>query len=193
MYAREIGDQTYTFGVSGLLWNSNVLMYDHQTESLWSQVKREAVTGPRTGTRLRALGSTVTTWEKWRRRHPETAVLSLETGHVRDYDKDPYEDYYRSRRGLFSRFAPGPGEEEKELVAGVEWNGRTKAYPVAELRRRGEVRDHLDGQTVTLRHEPETDRLTARIGDGTELVPTVTYWFVWKGIHPGTERFSPEP
>ncbi|GAB4282619.1 MAG: hypothetical protein Kow0092_37620 [Deferrisomatales bacterium] len=193
MYAREIGGIPYTFGVSGLLWNANVLMYDHQTESLWSQVKREAVAGPRTGTRLRVLGSTVTTWRKWRRRHPKTAVLSLETGHARRYDTDPYEEYYRSRRSLFSLFRPGPGEEAKELVAGLERDGQAKAYPLEALRRRGLIEDVLAGRPVTLRYEAETDRVRARAGDGTELVPIVTYWFVWKGIHPETERFPATP
>jgi len=193
VYAREIEGTAYTFGVSGLLWNVNVLMYDHQTESLWSQVKREAVAGPLTGTGLGALRSTVTTWEKWRRRHPETVVLSRDTGYARDYAEDPYEDYYRSRRGMFSLFRPGPGEDEKELVAGVAWNGRVKAYPVAEVRRRGRVEDVMGGQSLTLGYEAETDRLTARSADGAEIVPTVTYWFVWKSIHPGTERFSPSP
>lgn len=193
MYAREIGGKTYTFGVSGLLWNANVLMYDHQTESLWSQVKREAVAGPRTGTRLVAMSSTATTWEKWRRQYPDTAVLSRDTGHRRNYDEDPYEDYYRSRRGMFSLFRPGPGEEEKELVAGVEWEGRAKAYPLAELRRRGSVTDVMGDGALRLQYETATDHLTVRTADGTDLVPTVTYWFVWKGIHPGTERFSPSP
>jgi len=189
VYAREIAGKTYSFGVSGLLWNANVLMYDHQTESLWSQVKREAVAGLRTGTRLVALSSTLTTWEKWHRRHPETSVLSRDTGYRRDYDQDPYEDYYRSRRGMFSLFRPGPGEEEKELVAGVEWKGRVKGYPLTELRRRGSTDDVLGGDPVTLRYEAATDRLTVHIADGTEVVPTMTYWFVWKGIHPTTERF----
>lgn len=191
MYAREIGGAAYTFGVSGLLWNANVLMYDRQTESLWSQVRREAVAGSMTGTRLRALDSTVTTWKKWKRKHPSTRVLSLETGHVRDYDRDPYEDYYRSRRGLFSAFRPGPGEEEKELVAGLEVDSVFKAYPVAELRRLGALEDVMGKQRVSLRFDPETDRLTARTAEGEDLVPTVIYWFVWKGAHPETERFRP--
>lgn len=141
MYARKIGETEYIFGVSGLPWNDNVLMYDHQTESLWSQAKREAVAGLLTGTRLRMLPSVVTSWSKWRRRHPDTQVLSLETGYQRDYSIDPYESYYRTKTGLFSRFRPGPGEEAKELVAGTEVDGIFKVYPLERLRTRGKMED----------------------------------------------------
>jgi hypothetical protein len=119
VYSRKIGDKELTFGVSGLLYKANVLMYDRQTESLWSQVLRKAVTGPMTDTPLTVLPSTLTTWKRWKKRHPDTLVLSLETGHRRDYTRDPYESYYESSRGFFSRVLGGPGEEEKMLVAGV--------------------------------------------------------------------------
>lgn len=84
-------------------------MYDNQTESLWLQVKRRAVAGPFTGAKLKRLPFTFTSWEKWRKRYPNTKVLSLETGHIRDYSNDPYEEYYESKKGLFSFLKPGPG------------------------------------------------------------------------------------
>ncbi|MCH8156388.1 MAG: DUF3179 domain-containing protein, partial [Nitrospinae bacterium] len=68
-----------TFGVSGLLYQSDMLLYDHQTESLWSQIKSEAVTGPLTGARLKLLASTQTTWKQWKQKHPATQVLSDQT------------------------------------------------------------------------------------------------------------------
>lgn len=168
-------------------------MYDHQTESLWLQVKREAVTGPETGTPLTSLPSTVTTWAKWRKRHPTTRVLSLSTGHRRDYGRDPYESYYRSRKGIFSRFfTPGPGEKEKELVAGLELGGAARAYPLSVLRERGRVEDMLGENTIVLTFHSDTDRISARTGDGSELQPITVYWFVWKGIHPGSSLYSRE-
>ena len=165
-------------------------MYDHQTESLWLQVKRRAVAGPLSGTRLETLPSTVTTWSKWRRKHPGTTVLGLDTGHLRDYEADPYESYYSSRRGIFSRFfTAGPGEEEKELVAGLEAGGSAKAYPISLVREEGRIEDLVGGRKVTLLFDPATDRVSA-VADGEELHPLVVYWFVWKGIHPGTARYG---
>jgi hypothetical protein len=193
VYTRRIGGKEYTFGVSGLLYRANVLMYDHQTESLWSQVKREAVTGSMTGTRLEARPSTVTTWSRWKKKHPGTLVLSLETGHDRDYTQDPYEDYYRSRRGFFSGFfKPGPGEEEKEMVAGLNIGGHQKAYPVDHLRRAGTLSDRLGDKEVTFTWDDDLDGLSARTADGKEIQPIIVYWFVWKGIHPESELFRPE-
>ena len=183
----------YTFGVSGLLYRSNVLMYDHQTESLWLQVKRRAVTGPMTGTKLLTFPSTITTWKKWKKRNPDTTVLSFDTGYRRDYSRDPYEDYYQQRRGIFSSFfRSGPGEEEKELVAGIEIKGKTKAYPVHELRNRGKVTDLVGDRSVTITYDEDTDTVHVRTANGEEIEPVVVYWFVWKGIHPDSVLYRPE-
>ena len=154
-------------------------MYDRQTESLWSQVRREAVAGPLTGEELEVLPSTLTNWGKWRKRFPGTEVLSLETGYDRDYSQDPYADYYESKKGFFSFFTPGPGEEEKALVAGITIEGRAKAYPLKVLR-----------EQLTLSYNPETDQISIRTDAGDELIPLVLYWFVWKGMYSNSEIFS---
>lgn len=192
MYARKVDGRTYTFGVSGLLYRSNVLMYDHQTESLWLQVKRRAVTGPMNGTKLKTFPSAITTWKKWKKKHPDTTVLSFKTGYSRDYSRDPYESYYRERRGMFrSFFTPGPGEEEKEVVAGVEVGDSARAYPVELVRRRKKVTDTVGFKKITISYDESTDRISVKADNGEEIEPIVVYWFVWKGIHPETELFKP--
>lgn len=191
MYARKVEGKIYTFGVSGLLYRSNVLMYDHQTESLWLQVKRRAVTGPMTGTKLATFPSTITTWEKWKKKHPGTTVLSFKTGYSRNYDRDPYESYYRERRGMFrSFFKGGPGEEEKEIVAGVQVGDSAKAFPAELVRQRKKVTDTVGDQEVTLSYDDSTDQISVRTDKGEEIEPIVVYWFVWKGIHPDTTRYT---
>lgn len=191
MYAREVDGKVYTFGVSGLLYRSNVLMYDHQTESLWLQVKHQAVTGPMTGTKLATLPSTITTWKKWRKKHPDTTTLSFETGYSRNYDHDPYEDYYQQRRGIFRKFfTPGPGEEEKEIVAGLKIGDAVMAYPVETIRRRKRLTDTVDNRKVILTYEDSTDRILVETDKGDTIDPIILYWFVWKGIHPETGRYT---
>jgi hypothetical protein len=175
--------------VSGLLYRSNVLMYDHGSESLWSQVRGEAVTGPLTGTELTVLPSTLTTWAKWRRQHPGTSVLSPQTGYARNYDLDPYLDYYEKQSGFRSFFKLGPGEKEKELVVGVEIDGIAKAYPLAGIKQAGALEDNLAGTKLTLRFDAPTDALSVVDGSGRRIAHMAVYWFVWKAIWPETARY----
>ncbi len=192
VYSRQVQDQVLTFGVSGMLYKNNLLMYDHQTESLWLQVQHAAVTGPMAGASLAVLPSTLTTWGKWRQAHPETVVLSSNTGYDRDYHSDPYAEYYTSRRTIFGFVRDIlQGHEAKELVAGVRWAGGVKAYPLEEVRKQGKIHDTLAGKELTLAIDPRTDRLIVTDLQGGEILVIVTYWFVWKDIHRDSERYVP--
>ncbi len=191
MYSRKVNGRELTFGVSGLLYKNNVLMYDKQTESLWSQVKNRAVSGPMTGAKLSVLPSSLTTWEKWRKKHPDTMVLSLDTGYERDYSQDPYEDYYESQRGFFGFFRGlFKGQEGKELVAGVELDGQVKAYPLDKLRQLGQTEDKFAGKTLTFSFDPVTSDLEVTDAAGNSVPYITLYWFVWKEMYPETDLFE---
>lgn len=89
--------RSFTFGTSGLLYRSNKLMFDHETLSLWSTLEGRPVLGPlaKEDIVLRYRPVVTTTWKEWRAAHPETTVLSLDTGHTRDYDEGvAYRDYF---------------------------------------------------------------------------------------------------
>lgn len=163
-------------------------MYDHQTESLWLQVKRQAVTGPLTGTKLDILPSTLTSWAKWLKRHPETEVLTTETGYDRNYSRDPYTSYYANRSGFLSFFTPGPGEEEKELVVGVELGEVAFAFGTDALRRDKTLTAVVAGQNLIASYDAADDALLVRNAKGERIPHVLVYWFVWKGIHPDTGR-----
>lgn len=93
-----------TFGTSGLLYRSNKLMFDAETMSLWSTLEGGPVVGPLAGSglRLQYVPVVTTTWAEWRRDHPETSVLSLDTGHERDYSEGAaYREYFSSDRLMF--------------------------------------------------------------------------------------------
>lgn len=190
MYSRQVGEQELTFGVSGMLYRANVLMYDRQTESLWSQIRREAVTGPMTGAKLKVLPSTLTTWEKWLKQYPQTQVLSMDTGHSRDYSRDPYADYYQSRKGFFSFFKPGPGEEEKALVVGITLDGIARAYPLELLRQKKVLTDNLGGTILTMAYDPKSDQVSVRTTNDKEIMPLILYWFVWKSMYPASDIYE---
>src|SRR5258708_4092794 len=93
VYDPLVEGHRYTFGVSGLLYQQNLLLFDHETDSLWSQLRGQAVTGPMAGTSLELLPVSMTTWQDWKAEHPQTSVLSFQTGYKRDYARDPYRDF----------------------------------------------------------------------------------------------------
>lgn len=97
-----VGGRHLTFGVSGLLYNSDLLMYDHQTESLWSQIEGRAISGPLAGAELESVAVRHELWQNWLDRIDSRGlVLSTDTGHRRDYRKSPYGDYDHSDRMYF--------------------------------------------------------------------------------------------
>lgn len=153
MYSRRVGEEVLSFGTSGLLYRSNKLMYDHQTESLWMTLPGEPVSGPlaASGLQLKKLPVVVTTWGEWLRRHPATRVLSLDTGHQRDYRPGAaYGDYFASPRTIFPVARRDARLPPKEEVFALVINGRPKAYPLAALRREPVLNDTLSGILLVL-------------------------------------------
>ena len=112
LYDQKIGEHQFEFGTSGFLYRSNKLMYDRETRSLWSALEGVPVTGKlaSAGLRLKRLPIVTTTWEAWRKRHPSTTVLSLETGHRRNYGEGvAYRDYFSTDKLMF----PVPFEDKR--------------------------------------------------------------------------------
>ncbi len=104
-YVTEFEGVQHKLGTSGFLYRSNKLMYDEATQSLWNTIKGEPVLGPLAdkGIALKHLSVVTTTWGAWKERHPETSVLSLNTGHYRDYGEGiAYQDYFSSDRLMFN-------------------------------------------------------------------------------------------
>lgn len=187
----ELDGQRFLFGVSGKLYNSDVLFYDKKTESLWSQIKMQAVTGPMTGTGLVLLPAEHTTWGDWRSRHPETRVLSDQTGYPRDYAANPYEGYEDYERTFF----PIPREDTRLLrkawVLGVIVGGRAKAYAFESLAKEpGPLRDRVGGRTIIVRYDRKNRSAVVTDAQGAPVPSVQAYWFAWAAFHPDTELFS---
>jgi hypothetical protein len=103
-YKSVVGGALRTFGTSGLLYRSNKLMFDAETMSLWSTLEGRPVIGRLAGQplTLEALPVVTTTWGEWRQQHPATTVLSVETGHDRDYGEGAaYREYFETDRLMF--------------------------------------------------------------------------------------------
>ena len=105
LYETEVDGKHYELGTSGFLYRSNKLMYDHQTKSMWSTLKGEPVVGELVGKgiKLKPRHVVTTTWRQWKADHPETDVLSIETGHRRDYGEGvAYHDYFATDDLMFT-------------------------------------------------------------------------------------------
>jgi len=187
----KINGKNLTFGVSGLLYQSDMLLYDRKTDSLWSQIKGEAVTGPMTGARLKLLSSTQTTWGTWKKMHPETMVLSQKTGYRRDYDRDPYMGYYTSSRLMFGVKNRNEAYHPKERVIGLELGGEFKAYPFSELAKAKQpVTDQLNGASIKVIFDKQSQTAVIQDSKGKELPSVVGFWFAWFAFHPETKVFK---
>ena len=135
-----------TFGVSGKLIMNALVMYDRETETLWSQFLGEAVEGPLLGERLTLVPSRLTTWGDWKAEHPDT--LALDTG-SRPYD--PYSSYYISgRTGIMPEANSDERLSIKELVLGLVGENSQRAYAHADLDSAQVVNDVFEGAEIVV-------------------------------------------
>ncbi len=189
VFDRRVDGQARRFGVSGLLYQSDLLLYDRESESLWSQIESTAVTGPALGQRLRVLRSAQVPWSSWKERHPNTTVLSLQTGHQRDYlGGSPYGDYATSKRLIF----PAPLDQRyhpKMPTLGVRLvDGVARAYPAKEIIQvGGRVEEELAGRRIVVSYDPNSQAFDVRAPDDVEVIEA--YWFAWSAFHPESTVF----
>ncbi len=190
-FEAKAGQQLLTFGVSGLLYNSDVLLYDRETESLWSQIAKKAIAGAMKGTPLTLIPLEHTTWGDWKQRYPNSLVLSTETGHSRDYSRDPYAGYEDSDGIYFPVAHRDPRYHPKERVLGIEIDGQFKAYPFSELSQtHGIVKETFNGEMLKVVYDKINQSARIFNKDDNELAGITSYWFAWYAFHPETSVFK---
>ncbi len=181
------------FGVSGLLYNSDVLLYDRNTESLWSQITSSSVAGKLVGTKLKRIPISHTTWQDWKSKHAGTLVMSDDTGYFRDYARNPYSGYEKSRNLFFAVNNRAPDTyHPKELVVGLEVNGVYKAYPFIELEKNAQSHfsDKINGKKITVNWDGKNRSVILFDSAGKEIAGIQGFWFAWFAFHPDTEVFQ---
>lgn len=193
VFDRTIDGRLLEFGVSGLLYQSDVLMYDRQTESLWSQLEMAAVSGPMVGRPLRLLPARHLTWSAWQKEYPDGLVLSTNTGHDRDYSRQPYDSYEKSSRLMFPVNSNRTDLPTKAWIAGVVVNGVARAYPRDRLPDGQVVEDTVGGTLLRIRYDRASHEVTVTDGAGAPVPHTPAYWFAWQAFHPDTTVWSQEP
>jgi len=175
------------FGVSGLLYNSDVLLYDKQTQSLWSQLRQQSIAGPMIGRDLELIATQHTTWQDWQRRYPQTLVLSSNTGFNRDYSTDPYANYRQTLQLFFPVSSLSNLFHPKENVLAIKYHGAVKAYPFSELAKSpAQFDDELAGERVLVKWDEQNQSASIYNKSGEPLPTTIAFWFAWYAFYPET-------
>lgn len=152
MYDRTIDGQVYTFGVSGKLIRNVLVMFDRETDTLWSQLLGEAVDGPLKGTQLTPIPAVQTTWAEWKKTHPDTLALDIGGPAY-----DSYNSYYSSNQaGVIGETLQDERLPRKELVHGLVIDGQPVAYPFSQLSQEGAVNDEVNGVPILVLYDSQT-------------------------------------
>ncbi len=151
VYEREIDGQVLDFGVSGLLYNSSLVMYDRQTETLWSHFTGQPLYGALSAAELVSIPATIVGFGTWQAENPDGLVLNRQTGETRNYGANPYPGYddVNASPFLFEGEVDGRFTAMTRVV-GVENDEGTvaAAFPLLELREAGVATSSLGDEPV---------------------------------------------
>ena len=150
VFERVINGQEVEFGTSGKLYNSNLVMYDRLTGSYWSQALGKSITGELTGYTLNIIPFDVITWRDWKKLHPDTIVLTTNTGHIRAYGVDPYGDYYTDPRIIFPVDNKDDRMHQKEIILGFHEGEIYKAYKQQDVESSVVINDQINDRLILL-------------------------------------------
>lgn len=185
------------FGVSGKLWNSNLLMYDRSgedNESLWSQISGEGVVGPATGEKLPIILSDIVTLDAFAVAHPQGEVIVGENGREGRYTAIPYGGDLNDIDPIFPVNHKDDRLDENAFILGVEENGHFKAYHVDAVEEVGEVHDTFGDAMIIARFEEEEGAVriykVATDGAQTRIQVIPSFWFSWVAVHPETQLYK---
>ena len=183
-FDRRLNGQVLDFGVSALLHNSDLVMYDRQTESLWQQITGAAFAGKSRGGQLRTLPLSMVTWDEWRQKYPDSEVLTVDGIQTDRYLKDAYTDYAESERLYMPVSATDARLHPKRVIYGIEVGERALAVDAEYLAEEGSWSNEYEGQKLIL--SLKTGGEVEASLDGKPITIHRMYWFAWYTFHPNT-------
>lgn len=189
----EVNGVHHEFGVSGLLFQNNLLMYDRETFSLWSQFTLEAFSGQMKGSKLTWRRGRQMKWSKWKVEFPDGKVLSTDTGHTRNYDVNPYEGYDQGNGPLFGTGPIRPDFPAMEWMWGIQIDGVAKAYPIERLQDGVPFTDTVNGVELSLVPDVEALAIAVTVVETGEPLNNglANFWFSWQDFFPETLVYKP--
>lgn len=183
VFERSVNGTILEFGVSGLLYQSDVLLYDRQTESLWSQLMFKAVSGQHSGTRLSIVHSSLVDIRSVLINNPDALVLSEETGYIRDYSRNPYDGYELTDRLYFS--VNNPDDTYPSKTWSILIQSGTVNYIVTAKHFDSGATDlilNVDGREVTVEYDSKTGTLKCTSDES--VVCVSGFYFALKTFYP---------
>lgn len=171
---REVNSEITTFGVSGKLYNTNLMPYDRATDSYWSQMRLDCVNGDLVNTRIETFPVIETTWETWNTMYPNSLVMTTETGFDRNYTQYPYGDYRTNNGNIifpvnnFDSRLPA-----KDRTLAILTNGKNKVYPIASFGQGLVVMEDFPNEEVVIIGSNTRNFIQAYYNDGLENITYV--------------------
>ncbi|MEM9301143.1 MAG: DUF3179 domain-containing protein [Pseudomonadota bacterium] len=186
-FDRSIDGKETTFGVSGVLHDSDLVLYDRASETLWQQITAEAIMGPHLGATLATIPMSMTTWAEWRGAHPDSEVLSLATGHDYDYrGRNRFAEYDESDRIVFPVGHIDRRIHPKTYVYGAEIGAVSAAVIAGTLDEDRSVAVTIAGRGAEFVMAPGGLVELRFIGTGEVHTAHRVFWFAWANFHPDT-------
>lgn len=178
------------FGTSGKLYNSNLVMYDRTTDSYWTQIDGKAIVGELTGQELKEISIDTVAWREWKAEHPDSEVLSQNTGYSRPYGRDPYGNYYEDSNLFFPVEQEDTRIHPKTVIFGIEVNGTYKAYREDDLTAQRFIEDTISGFRIKIERDAAGRVTVTNLKTGEEIVKERDFWFAWYAFHPETTLYE---
>ncbi|MCB1222035.1 MAG: DUF3179 domain-containing protein [Planctomycetales bacterium] len=195
VFRRDVSGNTLEFGSSGLLINSNIVMYDRQDSpsqsSLWSQLQLRSVAGPKAGTDLQLVPSALTHWGDWVAAHPQTTLMARETGEPRDYNTNPYLRYFEMGELRFpvEPLPPAGGMALMDRVIAIRSGDGWNVYSFDNVKEKAGESGAFGWQGMQFSYIPYSNTLdppgvVVTDDAGNYLDSISTFWFAWYAMHP---------
>ena len=190
-YIEVKGQKTETrFGTSGKLYNSNLVMYDEETDTYWTQIDGRAIVGELTDQELKEISIDTVVWRDWKTTHPNSEVLSQDTGISRNYGNDPYGSYYEDSFVFFPVEARDNRIHPKTVIFGIEINGSYLAVQEEDLKQNPTIKIEFAGKNILIERSQEGIVKFTNQDTSEEIIKERDFWFAWYAFHPNTELYT---
>ena len=161
-FERIFAEKIRTLGVSGKLYNNNLVMYDRDSETLFPQMCPKGITGPLAGTNLNYFPSVETTWGMWKKMYPSTSIVGFNTGYSRDYRNYPYSDYITNHNYMLFGIQPDDTRLlKKDMVSGITIGNEAKVYPFKYMGENSVINDEIGSGKVLILYHNESNMAVA--------------------------------